>query len=56
MSGYSEEGVPASGTALLAKPFTPEQLLQAVADVLRPGSFPSRSEAAGPADTGTVVA
>ena len=33
MSGYSEEGVPSSGAsepALLTKPFTPEQLLQAV--------------------------
>ena len=33
MSGYSEEGVPSSGPncpALLTKPFTPEQLLQAV--------------------------
>jgi CheY-like chemotaxis protein len=33
MSGYSEEGVPCSGASepvLLTKPFTPEQLLQAV--------------------------
>ena len=40
MSGYSEEGVPCTAAhepALLTKPFTPEQLLHAVASALEKG-------------------